>query len=50
MFDDSGSELIMNGSVVVIEIGTLALVIPGAQGDNGSVASSNESMFEMPRQ
>lgn len=50
MFDDSGSELVMNGSAKVNGIGTLALVFPEAQGDDGSVASSQESMFELPRE
>jgi hypothetical protein len=50
MFDDSGSELVMNGSAKVNEIGTLALVFPEAQGDDGSVASGQESMFDLPRE
>lgn len=40
----------MNGSAKVNGIGTLALVFPEAQGDDGSVASSQESMFELPRE
>lgn len=47
VFDDSGSELVMNGSARVNEMGTLALVFPGAQEDDGSVASSQEPTFDL---
>lgn len=50
VFDDSGPELVMNGSARVNEIGTLALVFPDAQGDDGSVASGHESAFDLPRE
>ena len=50
VFEDSGSERVMNGSAKVNEISTLALVFPDGEGEDGSVASGPESTFDLPRE